>query len=559
MTEEEEFAQYWAGQLGKKAPAPAETADKTEEEEFAEFWRGTTPAPAVEEPAVDLPRSGELPTGGIPGALFRARTHIEQGLGRAMDRLTGEDPASYSGAQIAERAGLESPLEDQFMDTLTSRIPAAANEVGAAAGQIMGEVIPDPVKRGLVNTMEWMGRNRDKHPIYSQSGKFTEEGEVWLEGVRDAAALGSVGMNRGVPRLTNAGARAKARLDAGTKARANERTIRLLDEGDLWEGGNQSVETTGWFRKWEKAATDEKLRMSQELNDIPEFNPSGDLVKNVRAADKRVSDLRLELDARIVEEMRRADAGLSQVQYFDQHDLIRMMENVERHIGKNPDLVGDASKVANRIMNKVDIIVDRRLNLGPGGVPLKTPRTQLTPLDLLEVRRELDGWLRASDTKIFDAMNQTGKRGAAKAIRREINQMVENAVPGVQTQELLRRQSDLLSAIDIMKGKADTMSVWGPMRGLQQVEETTGIMPPRSPLAVEANLGSPKAVAGSLVVGAGVLGHRAAMQAARVAATRGVRAGSGLVNSMAALERRLAAMGLVSDNPEDEVQVPYRR
>ena len=152
----------------------------------------------------------------------------------------------------------------------------------------------------------------------------------------------------------------------------------------------------------------------------------------------------------------------------------------------NTVLVGDASVVAKRIFSKAQQLM---------------AKTDGSPAQLMQVRRDLDKWVEKSGKGSFDG-NENAYTVAQRAVRDFLNTKVADAVPETAVLDKLRKQHLLLRAEDRLRPKAAQEADTKLGRRIDNFYHATGTTPPKTMLGKVATVG----LATSIVGGAGFLG-----------------------------------------------------
>lgn len=132
----------------------------------------------------------------------------------------------------------------------------------------------------------------------------------------------------------------------------------------------------------------------------------------------------------------------------------------------NPVLVGDASAVAKKIFNKAQQLM---------------AKTDGSPAQLMQVRRDLDKWAKQQGKGSFDG-NENAYTVAQRAVRDFLNETVADAVPETAVLEKLRRQHLLLRTNDRLLPKAAQEADTKLGRLGQNIAKATDTTLPRTPL-----------------------------------------------------------------------------
>lgn len=129
---------------------------------------------------------------------------------------------------------------------------------------------------------------------------------------------------------------------------------------------------------------------------------------------------------------------LSQEKAFANPSLVKSkMNEVRTTLNENPTMVGDAASAGEKIISKFDSLVKEYGYTGEG---------------IMKARIALDQW--AGAAKKFSSAAQNGATEALRSVRTAANEIAADLSPNTATKELLRKQSVLFKAQDIIASKA---------------------------------------------------------------------------------------------------------
>jgi hypothetical protein len=126
---------------------------------------------------------------------------------------------------------------------------------------------------------------------------------------------------------------------------------------------------------------------------------------------------------------------------YDRDEFKRVINDHSLQIlDQYPELVGDAGKSAERVINHALKLADESDN---------------TLADLLQVRRDLDNWVLARKKNVFnDDAATNAMTTAVREVRTQINEFIHQRARGVGVRESLKEQSLILRAMDDVVPKA---------------------------------------------------------------------------------------------------------
>ena len=402
-----------------------------------------------------------------PGFLTRTLERMQGGVSDAMSTLAG-DTYGVFGDNPAERTPL--PASMRFTKALGGDILGAAGESAADA---IVSATPDAVKEGLTKTREWMAENQARHPIYrdaSIEGMGEVIDEIVPEQVQEIVS-NTANIVPAMPRKPSVDLNAVGdrRLAESLRQMDRKETQAVLEPYNIKApDAPGDVVEEGLFRTQRYVPTDFEERVYDAAESVEGWNPRRSARHNINALETEVDNLKVKLD----KDLYTLD---SMPVTTVQDDLAEAITSAK----KNPLLSGDAGTAAERIYAEYARILEKYTDAGG----------EISPRDLLETRRELDSWIRSQKgDKAFSPEFLTANSIATAKIRTAVNDRVSAAVPDAKVKESLQRQSDLLTARDHLYQRDMAESRTGLGRAAGQVEQDFDAAPPKSPLAIKANL-----------------------------------------------------------------------
>jgi hypothetical protein len=453
----------------------------------ARYLKGVTakPEPKVEEP--------EAPT--EPGFLERSRDTLQLGLSDAMSTIAGDTYGRF-GEDPTTRTPLD-PASRVQTAIGGDALPAVGSVLVDAVASAAKEYTPDIVKEGLSGALEWMQKNKESHPIYSDASylegasqlteALPEEMQTRLGEIANISAITSV------PKLATLSSGADEALIKSMDRLRKKDIRRRLEPRNIEDDANfGTVREVGIRNKKVYDPTDAEKRMDAEVFEIEGLDPRRSARHMTTQIEDRVEELRVGLDDSLV--------GQSPI-VMD--DVTAGIDEAIERASRSPTMVGDAEQSAQKIYVELQRLLaeaaDEAGNIAPG--------------DLLKVRRDLDKWLRNSTSNVFDSSIIGANQIATREIRQSINDIINRAAPDQKVAESLQRQSDLLRGRDNLDFERKREARSGLGRAVTKVEEDTGLGPAKTPLAMISNISSWPAMllTGAMTVGS--LGTRGAVKA----------------------------------------------
>lgn len=192
--------------------------------------------------------------------------------------------------------------------------------------------------------------------------------------------------------------------------------------------------------------------IAETVSSVPEVTPKKTLQGNYSVIAKEIEN----------EAERLKSALMKNDVPITRKELLESGNKVKASLAENPLIVGDAEKVAEKILAKMDQLVKKNRPTASG---------------LLQARKELDQWVKSQKgANIFDPKNENAVSIALREIRESANDMVSQKSPAAGVKESLKRQSNLYGALDNIGPKAAEEAKNAALRLWQQV---TKIVPLR--------------------------------------------------------------------------------
>ena len=455
----------------------------------------------------------------------------EQGLyDRSVDRL--DQGFSDAGAQFppAPSANPLGSLSTSLRKSLGGDIIPAVGDVLTDTVMTAGkEVLPLSMQRNIAEGAEYVKNTPPVRMLTNALGAAEKEFPEAYETVGDMLNIAG-GVSSLLPRAkaltpkTDLASNAKqAKTDADTRRRAKDVGV-LLEPIDPINARGKTVEK-GMLRSRVYEPTTVEKRMYDEVNAVKGVDPERSALFNRNALETEVDTLRKGLDSSL-----EGKASINKTAIDT--DIAAVIEDIKLQ----PTLVGDAGKAAERIYTKFDQLVTAKLST----------TGDITAGELLQVRRDLDNWLRDSGTTFDNTANARGI--AVKNLRTAINKRVSEAVPDAKVTESLSKQADLLTARDILNDKALREGSNSLTRSVQKIEETTGIHAPSTPLGQVQTSRSIPAALGTAAVTGTVLGGRRLADALRSGGVTSAKVTDNIISNA----DRLTVLGNVLNTPDEE-------
>jgi len=216
-------------------------------------------------------------------------------------------------------------------------------------------------------------------------------------------------------------------------------------------GGRKTEAGFGPFRRGVTPPTADQIRISNTISEIPGVSNK-----------KTITGNKVEIQKALREESDGLNESLSSFNLFiPKNNIDAAFSNIEKKFSREILLAGESG---NAISKRVLDIAKKKLGKGPK-----------TAQDILKARRAFDREIKNQRPKIFDATNESVITSSIKIIRNEFNDLVSKSAPRADVKSSLRRQSNMLDALDVIspKSEAEAVSAFGRM--ISSATEATGL------------------------------------------------------------------------------------
>lgn len=201
---------------------------------------------------------------------------------------------------------------------------------------------------------------------------------------------------------------------------------------NLDEVGRTTETGQGLFRKTEVKASPQEEASIEELKNIPTVHPGNSNQQNWNAVRDEISN-----------EAQTLEKNLSKNDFiFPKKELkSKLITNAKTLVAESPVIVGDAEKIANKLINKFMQIMEENPAKATG---------------LLKARKAYDQWAKETlgSTKLFDPKTHNAYEVTNKMLRDTVNIFLDEKATNVEVKRSLARQSRLYNALDNIRPKA---------------------------------------------------------------------------------------------------------
>ena len=441
-----------------------------EQEQRLRMLQLTAKAKAAPEPEAPKPTAGQRLREGFKGAAEAFEVEDDESLAEYLLNLPEKGLEAVGGNIIPAAGDVGMDAMGSAYRSLPSQLRGAIEEPLVAAGEYISE---SPVGQAARNI--WFGAQNQPNIMAARKavGEFaqTPYGEEAIDRAQQVANVASIGVPAPgaaqraadyIPDALRSQVVAAERMDV-------QRRLQPPNINDPKVPGR--VEEVGMLNTQKYVPTEIEQRQYGRAAELPDFNPDRSARHNINVINDEVSRLAEDLDRKL------SGPG---AQPISAADVRADLEAIVQAGADSPALVGNPGEVASRIYQKFEQIIDE----------LADANGNLTPRQLLQARRDLDKWVDDEvGNKLFNPDVNTARSVVADNLRRSINQRVAAASPvSVDVADELQRQSDLLRSRERLQPEAMAEAGNSISRGVQRIEEDTGLAPPRTPVAMKTNL-----------------------------------------------------------------------
>lgn len=370
-----------------------------------------------------------------PSYLSRVGSEISGNVNQAI----GAEKASISGAQnpFAAGASIAKNVTNIPLAPITQVLKPITDKVAPYIGAVFSKLGDTPAGQAFKSVV-------NKHPELSQAIFDVAQtglnvGAIYggVEATKSGYNTVKTGVNKtvqGTQDLVSSGKQSlygnpnqKTFVDdlLNPKLSAGQST-KLIKSGKVTEGqgllGQRDFSGSISGYNDIKAATAE----------VPGVSPRNTYLENVNAIHSDIGTIAQDLESQVGQEK----------SFFSPNKFKSLMNNVKSTLGENPTIVGDAETAASKVATKFESLVKEYGYNSKG---------------LLQARKALDKWILVQKgAKVFSPATESGITTAISEIRQAGNDFLAEISPNTAVKALLKKQTNLYRAIDLVAPKAAT-------------------------------------------------------------------------------------------------------
>lgn len=211
----------------------------------------------------------------------------------------------------------------------------------------------------------------------------------------------------------------------------------------------RTTEAGGLFKQDIVTPTASEIQSAQEVAKIPGISPSNTYQKNFNI----IRDYNVKEAQQLENDVKTYDFVIPK------KEVISKLNAAAKELQNSPLIVGDAEKMAQKLLNGAKQFVEKNDGKGSG---------------LLQARKDYDQWVLDQKPKAFDAKAENAFTLANRAIRETLNTVLDDNATNLGVKDSLKKQSAIYRAMDNVAEKAaeEANTVFG--RSLQRIGQALG-------------------------------------------------------------------------------------
>ena len=412
-------------------------------------------------------------------------TKVADIVPQVTETIAGGLEASQRGyEQLSGMAAKDKVKAEEMPALATAQVVAPAVggvfEAGIkTAGQVLSLATPDVIEKHVVEGVKGLTYDVMQNPTIRQGIEAAKEGMAsWTEwksenpedGMRiesliDVALLGipATKVPPVTPKIDNLSRRAR---EAGHRQTIRERHAVVGDmlEPLVLEAGEGTTVTKGPLKRKTYIPSDKETETIQVVSLVPKLKPSGNFTDSRNAVYNEINATGERLVTRI---NNKGNPKINTQVLID--NLYATAEETVETAGYR--LAGGTHTFAQDLVAETERLIKASDGTANG---------------ILQVRKDLDRFIKTHQPKQITAEYVNGKAAALGIVRNLLNDTVASAVPDVNVKGLLRKQHLMYGAWDTLQDKARQEAVTSIGRLWQNIHRTSGVSIPTTPLALGA-------------------------------------------------------------------------
>ena len=364
---------------------------------------------------------------------------------------SGEQSFAEGVLQVAGKVGVGGTFDliGEGLVSIFRALPDAIEEPIRSAGSFLlntsiGKAGLEKLGQGIETYNEWKAQN----PRAARNIESVIDIGLMFAPVRGKAPTGQTRVGSLGERAAVSGERALERQKVGSV----EKLVRLKQVKGVREAQvGRTKEGTGLLRQKQIQPSTPEKSIINEVSKIRGVTETKTLQGSFNLISKEV-----EREAKkLISDLRKNDF------LFPRKELLSRLRATKSTIAESPTIVGDAQKVADKLVDAFERFANENKATGSG---------------LLQARKDFDNWIRQQkDPKIFDPKNENALSISLREIRQTANKFLDEKATKVEVKESLKKQSRLFQALDNIKPKAADEAGNAIQRAWQRAVQVLGV------------------------------------------------------------------------------------
>lgn len=371
---------------------------------------------------------------------------------------------------ITKRSGNLDTIADKYgmnKQGLASSVLQTAGEATGALTDIGMEgvkrVLPSWIKEPIKTGIKAVA---GAEPVQDIAKGYSDWAEKHPEAAANLEATMNVGSVLPIEKLAGAGLKATGKTasmigkgleESATKKAANilkEHALNLVKPIETKATKLADVARTtetgkGILKKSIIEPTTKEKLMAKVVENVPGIHPEKTFQQNYNIIAEHSKSLADKLKKEV------ASYKIS----IPRQEMINTLKNAAKTLKNSPLIVGDAEKMANKLLSGAKSFIDRN----PG-----------TAEGLFQARKDFDSWVKSQKPTIFDAKSEGALQIANREIRNGFNDLLDKKIPGVGLKGKLSEQHHLLDAVANIAPKAAEEANTAIGRAFQKAKNVIG-------------------------------------------------------------------------------------
>lgn len=376
--------------------------------------------------------------------------------------VSGVEKGAQQYASGVQQAQTAPTIVGKAADELSATgglLRSGLRTAGAVASAAFAPITEAPgIKQGLEAAGNFVSKIPGVSAVTQKASELAQQYPEAAKDVKNVVDIGTLGFGSGAAKpLEGALGKAGGALEKSGVAAIDANKFKFAQElvkppetaATKLDQVGRTTEAGGIFKKDIVTPTHSEIQSAQEVAQIPGVSPANTYQKNFNL----VRDYN-------VGQAKQLESDLAQYDFvIPKKEVVSKLNAAADSLKQSPLIVGDAEKMANRLIDGAKKFINQNDGKGSG---------------LLKARKEYDQWVLQQRPKAFDAKAENAFSLANNAIRDAMNTTLDENATNLGVKDSLNKQFALYRAMDNIAPKAaeEANTVFG--RTLQKIGKTLG-------------------------------------------------------------------------------------